>query len=113
MFWNNQSPPPIVAKQEITAMTRNNPYSVTLEGAALSILCGAALGLGYNLLRFDDHDDTSGIAKKDNDSSTATTNNNTLAKSTLRATLGGALFNLGLYLIVPSWVREFWMYKGE
>ena len=107
MFWNNQSPPPIVAKQEIMGMTRNNPYSVTLEGAALSILCGAALGLGYNLLRFYD---TSGISKKDSDSRT---NNNTLAKSTLRMTLGGALFNLGLYLIVPSWVREFWMYKGE
>ena len=86
-------------------MITKSSYSVTFEGAALSILCGASLGLGYNLLRFDDK--TTTTTKKDDENAS-----NSLVKSSLRAGLGGAIFNLGLYLVVPSWVRELWLYKG-
>lgn len=84
-------------------MSLKNSHGVSSEGAALSMLCGASLGFGYNLLRFD------GSTMKEKDNGT----NNALVKSSLRAVVGGALFNLGLYLVVPSWVRAFWLYDGN
>ena len=78
-------------------------HGITFEGAALSVLCGASLGLGYNLLRFD---------SSNNKDEKAANKNTTLAESSLRAGLGGAIFNLGLYLVAPTWLRKLWLYDG-
>mmetsp|Transcript_29035 Transcript_29035/g.42836 ORF Transcript_29035/g.42836 Transcript_29035/m.42836 type:complete len:86 (-) Transcript_29035:117-374(-) len=81
-------------------MTTQSNYLANFQGKALSMICGVSLAVGRTLL-FHDHNHNHSD-KKDGD-------DDKLITSIQKAAIRGALFNLGLYLVVPACIRKLWM----